>query len=138
MRKQLLAVGVALALASPLAAAQGMMGPGQGMMGPGQGMGQGMMGQGMMGQGMGPGMMGMGPGMMGDMREHRRGMKRHMMMMLFALVDQDGNEALSLEEVQAVHARIFKYADADDDGSLSMEEVAAFMHGGDRDDDDRD
>ena len=48
-----------LALASPLAGAQGY---GQGMTG------QGMMGQGMMGQGMmGPGMMGqgMGPGMMG-------------------------------------------------------------------------
>jgi len=53
-----LILATTLALASPLAGAQGY---GQGMMG------QGMMGQGMMGQGMGPGMMGqgMGPGMMG-------------------------------------------------------------------------
>ena len=55
MRKLL--IGAALATASSLASAQGMMG--QGMMGQGQGMmGQGMMGQGqgMMGQGMGGGM----------------------------------------------------------------------------------
>jgi Spy/CpxP family protein refolding chaperone len=53
MRTALILAG-ALALASPLAGAQGP-GHGRGMMGDGM-MGQGMMGQGMMGQGMGPGM----------------------------------------------------------------------------------
>lgn len=118
---------------------QSMMGgQGMGMMG-GQGAsgGQGMcammggQGCGMMGQGRGSGMMtggqGMRPGMGGDRRE---GMKRHMMLMMFALVDQDGNERLSLEEVQALHARLFGYADADDDGELTMQELARFMHGG--------
>ncbi len=108
-----------------------------GMMG--QGMGPGMMGGYGMGQGMGPGMMGgyggygmMGQGMMGHPMhdDDDRGMDRHMMLMMFALADQDGNGKLSLEEVQAVHARLFKYADTDHDGSLTMKEIAAFMHGG--------
>jgi hypothetical protein len=106
---------------------QGMgQGMGPGMMMGGYGMGPGMMGHGMMGRGMGHGMM-MGGGM--DDGRHMA-MKRHMMLVMFALVDQDGNERLSLEEVQAVHARLFGYADADDDGELTMEELAAFMHGG--------
>ncbi len=49
--------------------------------------------------------------------------------MLMALVDTDASETLSLEEVQAVHARMFKYADTNDDGELTLDEMRAFMHG---------
>ena len=53
-----------------------------------------------------------------------RGMMRpHMMLMMVAMVDADGSGALSLEEVQAVHARMFKYADADTDGELTLEDA---------------
>jgi hypothetical protein len=93
----------------------------------------------MMGAGPGPGtpMMGRGPwhdrtggpGMMGD-GPGRGWMHPHMMLMMMALVDTDGSETLSLEEVQAVHARMFKYADADDNGELTLEELRAFMQGG--------
>ena len=87
--------------------------PGPGMMGGGM-MGGGMMGPGFMGGGM------MGPGMMGS------GM---MMTMMMAMMDTDGDGALSLEEVQAVHARMFKYVDADGDGKLSPDELRGFFHG---------
>jgi hypothetical protein len=82
------------------------------MMRPGAGRGM-MQGRHMMGDGPGGG--GMGP---------------HMMLMMMALVDTDASGALSLEEVQAVHARMFQYADTDDNGELTIEEVRAFMHGG--------
>jgi hypothetical protein len=52
-----------------------------------------------------------------------------MMMLMMALVDTDASETLSLEEVQAVHARMFKYADTNDDGELTLDEMRAFMHG---------
>lgn len=71
-------------------------------------------GQGMMQQGR------QGPGMMG-----RGGMMR----VMFAIMDADGDGALSLEEVQEVHARIFNAADADDDGRVTPEEMQAFFHG---------
>lgn len=143
MAAAVIAAGGALAQAQQAQQEQPATGEAAGQQGMGQGaMGPGMMDRGMMGQGMGRGMM-MGHGMrMGGMHGDRSGMKRHMMLLMFALVDQDGNEELSLEEVQAVHARIFKYADADDDGSLTMEELAGFMHGrgfgADDDDDDDD
>ena len=66
-------------------------------------------------------MMGGGPG--------RGGMGPHMMLMMMALVDTDASETLSLEEVQAVHARMFQYADTDDNGELTVEELRAIMHG---------
>ena len=59
----------------------------------------------------------------------RGGMGPHMMLMMMALIDTDGSETLSLEEVQAVHARMFQYADTDDDGELSLQELRGFMHG---------
>lgn len=102
----------------------GGMGPGMmapGMMGPGMGM--------MMGQGGGPGMM--GPGMM---RHGRMGPRMTTIMM--AIVDANGDRALSLEEIQTAHARIFKYADADNDGKLTEAELRSFFHGGEVDDDD--
>lgn len=67
--------------------------------------------------------------MVGD-RMGRGGMGPHMMLMMMALIDTDGSETLSLEEVQAVHARMFQYADADDDGELTLQELRGFMHGG--------
>jgi EF hand len=90
--------------------ASGMM-PGQGMMG--QGM-MGMMGRGMMDQGM------MDQGMMG----HGMGMR-----IMMILMDTDGDGALSLDEVQAAHARIFKAIDADKNGKVTMEEMQVFFHG---------
>ena len=86
---------------------------GQAMQRPGQ-QGQGMMQQGRQG----PGMMGRG-GMMGG----------GMMRVMFAITDADGDGALSLEEFQEVHARIFNAADADGDGRVTPEEMQAFFHG---------
>lgn len=99
-------------------------GPGQGMMtGPGTGMGSDrmpMMQGGMMG---GPqGRMGMGPGMRGH-----GGMLR----IMFAIMDADGDGALALQEVQDVHARIFKHIDADKDGKVMLKEIEAFFHDSD-------
>lgn len=120
---------------------QGMMG-GQGMGGQGQGMGgQGMMGMcpmmGMMGQGM------RGQGMMGRGKGHGKHRGPHMRIM-FALIDSDGDGALSLQEVQAAHGRIFVQVDADKDGKVTVEEIRAFFRGGSRsaegqdDDDEKD
>ena len=76
------------------------------------------------GLGMGPGMMGrggtMGPGTMG------RGM---MMRMMFSLMDADGDGAVSLQEFQAAHERIFRGMDANKDGRLSLEEQGARRSG---------
>ena len=63
----------------------------------------------------------MGPGMM---------MGPRMGIMMMAMMDTNGDGALSLEEVQAVHARMFKYADSDGDGKLTLDEMTSFMHGG--------
>ena len=63
-----------------------------------------------------PGMIGFG--MMGGLRT------------ILALVDVNGDGALSLEEVQAASIRIFEAADADADGRLTTEEIGAFMDGG--------
>lgn len=92
----------------------GMMPPG--MMG--QGMGQGM-DQGMMGEMMRPGMKG---GAMPMMR-----MRGHMMKIMFAIADTDGDSALSFEEITAIHKRIFDKVDANKDGKVTPEEVQAFM-----------
>jgi len=61
----------------------------------------------------------MGPGMMGP----------GMMRMMLIVMDTDGDGALSLEEVQAVHARVFAAMDANGDGRVSPEEMETFMHG---------
>jgi hypothetical protein len=75
----------------------------------------GRMGQNMMGHGM------MRPGMM------RHGMHMRVMMIL---MDTDGDGALSLEEVQAAHAKIFKVIDADKDGKVTPTEAEVFFRGG--------
>jgi hypothetical protein len=84
---------------------------GQDMMGHmGQGMGQRMMGHGMMGHGM-----------------MRQGTHMRIMMIL---MDTDGDGALSLEEVQTAHAKIFKAVDANKDGKVTFEEMEIFFRGG--------
>jgi len=84
----------------------------------GQGQPGGMMGQGMMGrEPMGSGIMGHGM------------MSPTMMRIMIVLLDTDGDGKLSLEEVQAVHARMFKAMDADKDGRLTADEIQKFMQG---------
>jgi len=97
----------------------GMMGCGQpGMMEMGQ---PGMMGMGMMGMGMEhPGMMGMGGG----------ARFRMMVPMMMAMMDTNNDGALSLEEVQAVHARMFNFIDKNRDGKVTPDEVQAAFSGG--------
>ncbi|MEK1853796.1 MAG: EF-hand domain-containing protein [Phyllobacterium sp.] len=75
-----------------------------------------------------PGMMGrnmMQPGMMGGMP--MMGMRGHMMKIMFAIADVDGDGALSFEEVTTIHKRIFDKVDANKDGKVTPEEAQAFM-----------
>jgi hypothetical protein len=75
-----------------------------------------------------PGMMGrnmMHSGMMGGMP--MMGMRGHMMKIMFAIADVDGDGALSFEEVTTVHKRIFDKIDANKDGKVTPDEVQAFM-----------
>ncbi|WP_299822504.1 EF-hand domain-containing protein [uncultured Jannaschia sp.] len=65
------------------------------------------------------GMMGQ-PGMMGGM----------MPGMMMSMMDTDGDGALSREEAQAVHERMFDMVDADGDGTVTMEEMRAMTGGG--------
>lgn len=138
MKRRLLALTAsALILASGISFAQAQQSTGdrpmpqrdqqsQGMMGSNMNMTPEMMQQGRMG--MGPGMMGRHgpqPGMMGP------GMIGHgsMLRIMFAIMDADGDGALSLAEVQDIHARIFKHIDADKDGKVTLEEIQAFFRG---------
>ena len=73
---------------------------------------RGMMQGGMMGQGKMGGMSGRG----------------HVMKMMFAITDVDGDGALSLDEITAIHQRIFVAIDADKNGKATREELEAFMH----------
>jgi len=110
------AVAALLLALTPVATAaqQGTAGPGmrsdqQSMMHRGDR--PGMMDPAMRGQGM------MGERMMGSMR------------IMMILMDTDGDGALSLEEVQAAHARIFRAVDADGNGRVTPEEMQSFMRG---------
>jgi hypothetical protein len=67
----------------------------------------------------------------------RHGMRGHGMMgrgmcmrMMMILMDNDGDRALSLEEFQTAHAKIFKGIDADKDGKVTLEEMQMFFRGG--------
>ena len=78
---------------------------------------------GMMGWGH-PGMMGWGhPGMMG------RGGMGHpgMMAIMLVMMDTNNDGGVSLEELQAVHARIFTFMDANKDGKLTPQEVQGVL-----------
>lgn len=81
-------------------------------------------------------MMGMGrSGMMGHGMGDRTGRAMGMMPMsgaarmkvMFAIVDTNGDGALSFEEITAVHKRVFDVIDANKDGKVTMEELRAFM-----------
>ncbi|KOF18460.1 hypothetical protein AC244_13920 [Ensifer adhaerens] len=74
------------------------------------------------------------PGMMMGGRQHRMmggmgPMHGHMMKIMFAIADADGDGALSFEEVTAIHKRIFDSVDANNDGKVTPEEMLAFMQG---------
>jgi Ca2+-binding EF-hand superfamily protein len=55
--------------------------------------------------------------------------------MMFAVVDADGDGALSLSEVQDFHGRIFNAVDQNGDGAVEMEEIESFFHRSDDRDD---
>jgi hypothetical protein len=87
----------------------------------------------MMGRGM------MGQGNMMDMMGHRGmagGVSRptgvmggpFMMRIVFILMDSNGDGAISLQEFQTAHERIFKAMDSNKDGILTLDEMQAFMH----------
>jgi hypothetical protein len=52
-----------------------------------------------------------------------------MVRMMMILMDSDGDGAVSLQEFQAGHERMFKAMDADKDGRLTLEEVQSFGRG---------
>ena len=84
--------------------------------------------QGMMGStgqeargGMMAGMMGAGmrqPGIVGAIPN---------MKIMFAIVDANGDGALSFEEIMTVHKRVFDAADSNKDGKVTQEEMQAFF-----------
>ena len=73
----------------------------------------------------------------GSRTAERSGMRAGMMhgarmRLVFAIVDADGDGALSLNEVQDFHGRIFRAVDEDEDGMVEMDEIESFFHGPDR------
>jgi len=68
------------------------------------------------------------------MREGRHGMGARMMhgagmRMMFAIMDANGDGALSQNEVQDLVGRIFNAVDNNGDGNIDMEEIQTFFHG---------
>jgi hypothetical protein len=66
----------------------------------------------------------MGPGMM---QHHMMGRPGFRMKIMFAIVDANGDGALSFEEVATIHKRIFDRVDVNKDGKVTPEEVRSFM-----------
>jgi len=54
-------------------------------------------------------------------------MRGHMMKIMFAITDSDGDGAVSFEELTAIHKRVFDAVDANNDGKVTPEEMQAFM-----------
>jgi hypothetical protein len=54
-------------------------------------------------------------------------MRGHMMKMMFAIADADGDGALTFEEVTAIHQRIFTAMDVNRDGKVTPDEIRVFM-----------
>ncbi len=52
---------------------------------------------------------------------------------MLVMMDTNGDGVLSLDEFQAIHARMFKYLDANHDGQLTADELKAFHSDGDDD-----
>jgi hypothetical protein len=50
--------------------------------------------------------------------------------MMMAIADTNGDGALSLEEHQVIHSRMFNFFDADKDGKLTLQEVKTALRGG--------
>ncbi|MER9658647.1 EF-hand domain-containing protein [Mesorhizobium sp. M0159] len=67
---------------------------------------------------------------MGGRGDIARGMHGARMRMMFAIVDADGDGAVSQSEVQDFVGRIFNAVDENGDGSVDMQEIRSFFHGG--------
>ena len=98
-------------------------------MGPGMTREGGMMGGGMMGVGMMRSGVMHGGMMGGGMMRHHAMANPLMLRMIFALIDEDGDGTVSLQEFQAAHERIFRAMDANKDGVLTPDEMTSFMSG---------
>ncbi|HSP25976.1 MAG TPA: EF-hand domain-containing protein [Saliniramus sp.] len=74
-------------------------------------------------------------GRYGMMRYGREGAMGHGAMrgagmrIMFAIMDADGDGALTLEEIQDFHERIFNAVDQDSDGEVTMDEIRTFFAG---------
>jgi hypothetical protein len=80
-----------------------------------QGMDRGMMHGGMMGGGMMGGPSGAMP------------TQSPMMKIMIAVIDADGDGALSFEELSIIHKRVFDRVDANKDGKVTLEEAQLFI-----------
>lgn len=54
-------------------------------------------------------------------------MRTHMMRIMFAIADTNGDGGLSFEEVSAIHKRIFDGVVADKDGNVTPDEIRQFI-----------
>jgi hypothetical protein len=57
----------------------------------------------------------------------RMGGHAHMMKIMLAILDTNGDGGLSFEELTTVEKRIFDLVDADKDGKVTPSEIQAFM-----------
>ena len=58
------------------------------------------------------------------------------MRLMFAIIDADGDGALSLQEVNDFHGRIFNAVDENNDGKVEISEIREFFASGTKDADD--
>ncbi|WP_274425662.1 EF-hand domain-containing protein [Chelativorans sp. YIM 93263] len=69
----------------------------------------------------------------GMMRRHHGGAQAFhgaRMKIMFTIVDANGDGALSIDEVNDFHGRIFNAIDEDGNGSVTMSEIRGFFRGG--------